>query len=189
MSLLTPRLDVGTGILLVVHHQRPNPRKIVRRFVQRGVVRRLPKDQRHREGASPALHALHLNGPVHQRNKVLGDRQAQARAAVLLRRARRFLLKRPEQALLILFRHPDAGIRNDETHVHLVVLRFRLADGKADLTPRRREFDGVGKQIHQDLIDPQLVAHHPFFREGVDADREVHALGLRLIVEHDRERG
>jgi hypothetical protein len=67
------------------------------------------------EGAAPAWLAVHCDLPAHQGHSPGGDRQAQARAAILRGRRRICLLEGAEDRRLFIDGNTDAGVAHAKT--------------------------------------------------------------------------
>ena len=73
--------------------------------------------------------------------------------------------------------HADAGIGYDVRKLHAAgPAAFRLAHVHADAAARFRVFDGVGKNVDIDLIQPKLVGVEVLFFHPADAEIKVDVL-------------
>src|SRR5688572_15717331 len=117
----------------------------------------------------PALYpdpaAVHLD-------KLLGDAQAEPRAAKLARDGRVELLELREQRADLVVRNADAGVR------YAVANIFAVAGGVDADAPSAGKFERVASQVQQALRDPLCVAVQ-YRREAVVGARlELEALFL-----------
>src|SRR5207249_6060113 len=103
--------------------------------------------------ASLPLLAFEPDLPAHQFDQLLGDCQAQARAAVPARGRGVRLLERFEQFRHRRGRDADARVAHGDFEKATVGERFGDPDGYDDLA-LLREFDGVADQVHDDLAEP-----------------------------------
>src|SRR5216684_4108399 len=93
------------------------------------------------------------------------DRQAEAGSAVFAARAGVGLLERLENNSLLLRRDADPGVGDLERHNARGLIESRVAsrppggDGRRAQADAafRREFEGVGEQVLQDLLQPFRV--------------------------------
>src|ERR1700691_1900312 len=96
-----------------------------------------------------------------QLDEALDERQAEARPR--LPRLRIAALELLEDARLVLARHADAGIGDDERHALALAI-----GGERHGAARRREFERVRDEVEQRLLQPALVRE-----DGADAGRAV----------------
>src|SRR5277367_2462858 len=103
-----------------------------------------------RHGGARAALGFHLDAAAMQLDEALDQRQAKPGAG--LPRLRVAALELLEDAGLLLARDAGAVIGDDERDI--VTLAMRL---EADRAARRGEFDGVGDQVEQRLLEAPLV--------------------------------
>ena len=118
------------------------------------------------ERAALAVDAGEADFAAQEHGQLAADGQAQAGAAVLARGAGVGLLERLEDEPLLLGRHADARVLDGEGDDLLGLAQHRVIDaparrGEADADIHmalRRELDGVGEQVLEDLLEPLRVA-------------------------------
>ena len=93
------------------------------------------------------------DGAAVQLDEALHDRQPEAEAAVLARRRRVALPEPLEQVRNELRLDADAGVGHADLDVGVHALEQDL-----DLAVLRRELDGVGQQVPDDLLKPARIA-------------------------------
>ena len=111
------------------------------------------------EGAALAQLALHADLAAHQLGQPLGDRQAQAGAAVLARGRGVGLLERLEQAPHLLWRHADAGVAHREVQQLRLARSCSCTRTETTISPRSVNLTALLAVVDQDLAQAQRIAH------------------------------
>ena len=140
--------------------------------------------------------ALDPDLATHQPAQLIGNRQAQARAAVLARDRGVGLRERFKDGFLLVDRHADAGVRNSEVQ-QTARVRSRLLVLRREqrrLRPRQRdihghlaafgEFQRVADQVVDDLPEPPDIADDGLGHAGMHAQRQLQTLLRRAQAEH-----
>ena len=114
------------------------------------------KVQLNRECGTLVRPALYRNRSPHQRHQIPGNRHpktgsAAGPPAVLLFKGIEYMAQKR-------LAHAHAGVADSKAQPHPSGPAPQLADLQPDGTAPRRKFDGVGQQIDQYLIQPQLIA-------------------------------
>ena len=110
---------------------------------------------------------------AHQADEARGDRQAQAGAAVLARRASCRPGRTPRRSTCLLVRRRCRCPCRGPTPASVTSVAGARGHADADLDPaRRRELDRVADEVEEDLLDPQRVADQAVGHLGVDAPVE-----------------
>ena len=144
-----------------------------------------------REGAALTGLADQANLAPQQRGQLAADGQAQPGAAELAAGAGVGLLEGLEHQSLLVGRDADAGVgdgKSDDgpaTAEHRVLGAPALArtlHAQAHL-PRRRELEGVGQQVAQDLLQPRAVAADGRRQARLEFQREGQSLALGDVAE------
>ena len=112
---------------------------------------------------------------AHQAHQPLADGQPQPRAAEPPRGRGLGLREAFEDALLVLGRDADAGVRHGEGHAHRVVAARGHADADHHLA-FGRELDGIAAQVDQHLLQAQDVADQAARQRGVDLEQHLDGL-------------
>ena len=133
------------------------------------------------EGAAPARLALDGELPVHERDELRRDGEAEAGAPVLARRRRVLLLEGAEDRRLLLAGDADAGVAHREAHADLAAAAHRR---RRELDPDEHlagggELDGVADQVDHNLAQPAGVADEGVGDGGVDVADELEPLPVR----------
>ena len=112
----------------------------------------------HGERRALALLALHFDMAVHQFHDALGDRHAEAGAAVTAGNGGILLAERVEEVRQVFLAHADTGIGYDEPDRGLMVVSRPLFDHEPHEAAFRRELDGVGQYVYHHLLELHRVA-------------------------------
>ena len=106
----------------------------------------------------PLSFSLSADGSAHELHQIVDDGQAQTAAHIVAGIPRVLLLKGLEDPLHEFFRHADAIVPDHKLQVERSRLRAFLTDVHPQLSSRWREFQGVGEQVHQNLLHARGVA-------------------------------
>ncbi len=128
---------------------------------------RLPELRREVKRASSSRFALQPDSPSHHVHQAAGNRQTQARSAVLPAGRAIRLRKGFENQFLLFLGHPDARVAHRKMQLHLVFF-FPLQLRLQNHFPAVGELDGIAQQIHQHLAQPRRVANHHLRHVGPD---------------------
>ena len=104
------------------------------------------------EGAACALAAFHGDGAAQQSSEVARNRQAKAGTAIAPAGRAIGLAESIKNNLLLILANTDARVLHGKSNV----VSGPLGHGETDLA-RFSEFDRVGEQVFQDLLDPLAV--------------------------------
>ena len=121
--------------------------------------------------------ALALDRPVHHVHHFFRDGQSETRALDCVDAA----VCLPDEGFVHLFhefrRHPDPCILDPVGQRDIPWgLGWCLCHVNDDRAPRRGVFDGVGEDVDEDLVQPELVRVEIFIFEGVDVEAEIDIL-------------
>ena len=137
------------------------------------------KIQDYGEGRSFTLLALAVYAASHQIDHLLCDGQSEPGALNTVHPAVCLARKRLIHVCHKFRTHADAGIRDPVGQPHTAgLLAFRLAHVHADTSAGFRVFNGIGKDIDVDLIQPKLVGVEIFFFHPTGAEIELDILFL-----------
>ena len=143
------------------------------------VGRVLERDLEPERGAGPHF-ALDADLPVHGFDELLGDRESEARAAVLARGRRVDLREALEQPVDAVFGDADARVAHLDAQPDATSLTRGGHDVHADLATLG-ELDRVVHEVGDRLPDSGGIALQPVREPVIDADRKLEALlvGIR----------
>jgi hypothetical protein len=127
--------------------------------------------------------ALHADLAVHHDHELLGDRQAQAGAAVAARGRAVGLREGLEQLRLHRGRNAHAGVAHLEAEDDAVVA-FGLPGDADDDFAALGELDRVADEVHEHLAQPARIAAQEARHFGRQVHDQLGALGLRALGEH-----
>ncbi len=152
---------------------------------------RVAQRQVERERAALAVDAGEADFAAQEHGQLAADGQAEAGAAVLARGAGVGLLEGLEDEPLLLRRDADAGVLDGEGDDLLGLAQHRVIDaparrGKADTDVHmalRRELDGVGEQVLEDLLQALRVADQGARQVGVEMHMERQVLVFGHVPE------
>jgi len=147
------------------------------RFARGDLRRVIGARQRKGKDAAFAQSAFQPDPPAKQTRQFARDRQAQACAAVSAADRSVSLLKGIENALLLLGRYADAGIRHGEGDPVAGLSRYAQLYLAAF-----RKLEGVRQQVLEDLLQPLTVCLHQV-GSGVQLDVESQAAIVRHRLE------
>ena len=124
---------------------------------------------------------MHLDGTAHHVDDILGDRHTEASTLDLADSGSALTLKGFKDALGKLLAHADTGVLHPNLIQSASLGRIR----QLGHTDRHRpasgsEFDGVGEEVQQDLVQPGLVAVNVFIRHIHDIHVQLQLLGVDL---------
>ena len=114
--------------------------------------------ERHAERGPLALFAFHIDLAVHHVDNTLGNRHAEATAAVLESRGCVFLGERVENLGQEFLADADTGIANLEDERRLVVERGNLFHVEVDVSALRGELDRIAQDVDENLANLGDVA-------------------------------
>ena len=148
-----------------------------------------------RERAAHPGRAAQLDLAPEQTRELAADRQAESGAAVLAAGARVRLLERFEDDALLVVRDADPGVRHFEGRDRrgrrqCRVIRRPAAADRGDVQPHaalRRELEGVGEQVGEDLLQPLRVGRDDAAQARVDLDFEREVATVRFVPERARD--
>ena len=126
------------------------------------------------EAGAGAGTALRLDGPPQEFAELPTDRQAQARAPEAPGHRNVLLLEPSEQAFGMGRIKADPCILHSEAPV---VSRASRGDAQNDRA-LMGEFDRVGQEVGEDLLQPHLIAEHRPLGQGMQIHAQSHALVL-----------
>src|ERR1035441_9982728 len=112
--------------------------------------------QNHRKLRPFVQLALHRDGALHLFDDVLDDRKAQTGAPHLARPRLVHTIEALEDARQVLGRNPDTAVGNADSHP----ASGQTAGLHPDFPAPAVELDGVIQQVHERLLQLDLVAHH-----------------------------
>ena len=141
------------------------------------------------EAGALALPALHLDVAVHHPHQIVGDGHAETGAldAVDGGGPLKGLEDAPEEVLA----HAHTGVLHRELVKGVAgtggVPLVRLPDAQGDGPLLRGEFDGVGQDVDEHLLDAQMVAPDALAADAGEVLHHLLALFLRLGQEHRHE--
>ncbi len=124
--------------------------------------------------------AFHGNGALHLLDHVLDDREAQTGTADLARSGFIYPVETLEDPGQILRRNPDAAIGNADGDF----TRRQTGRLHPDFTAGPVEFHGVIQQVHERLLQLDLVAHHLQVLDGTPAQVDLAHGRLRFDSTH-----
>ena len=146
------------GVEIVVHHQRLEAGKLRDLFLAAGSGLHAQRQADDKLGA-PVLLGLHLDRAAHHLDNVPSDGHAEAGSLYPADRRGTLAFKRLEDLLRELRTHADAVVADAELVLCTVAHGSgKLPDTHGDRAARRRELDGVGQQVEQDLPHARPVA-------------------------------
>jgi len=140
----------------------------------------------HGERRPPAQFAPDGDAAAHLLHQALDGGKTQAAAGVLVALRVVLLGERLEQFVADEFlAHADAGVGQLKQILRAVIAAVEAFHVHHDLAARRRELDGVGDQIHEDLLDADRIRIDPAVEDGVlVADGEADVLHGRGGLHH-----
>ncbi|MNU80360.1 hypothetical protein D3C71_699910 [compost metagenome] len=178
------------GLFAVVHHQHAAATQVGFRQQWPLHGRAQTQSRCEPEGAALAWRAVHAHLAAHQAGQFLGNRQAQAGAAVLARGGGVGLLERAKQARLLFFGQADARVLHFKAQQHALGIPRCFAYPHDDLA-LVRELDGIVGVVHQDLPQPQGVSTQVGGQVGVHVEHQLQAFAgaffaqqVGHVVEH-----
>ena len=140
------------------------------------------------EAAAPAGFAFYAHAPAQELGQLAHDSQAQARSPEASAGRAVGLGEALEDRLLGIGRNAHAGVGNDEAQPGLLLLRALEAHLERHMA-LVGEFDGVGRQVDQDLAQMLAAAAQAAGCGGVDMHDEAQALALCLGAQDRGEVG
>jgi len=93
-------------------------------------------------------------GSLHGIDKFFHDEQPKTLSGNVVALKGRFLFKGIIHFFLEFFTHPDAVVRHGIEMLNLSVPEFFGRDFEFDFSALRRIFDGIGKQVEDNLVEP-----------------------------------
>ena len=102
--------------------------------------------------------ALDGDGAAHEGDEVFGDRHTETCAAVFAGGRGMLLFKGQEQTLHEFFAHADTCVAHGEAQANAAAFLLDLLDLQADLTAGWGEFERIGEQIDEHLIESEGIA-------------------------------
>ena len=173
---------------VVVDHEGAQPGHA--RCRRRRVGQRLSGSQRQpqldAEGAAASWLAVELDAAAHQVDQPATDGQPETGAAKAACGGRLGLRKAAEDVGLLLRCDADAGVLNEKLEQGLGGSPFQGAHTHHHLAGFG-ELDGVGGQVDQHLLQPQIVAQQHARRVGVDIEHHVDVLVAEVGRQDHRE--
>ena len=155
-----------TGIPVVVHNQ--HFQRIEAGQILRCVLA-LAEREFHGKLSACTDFAFHGNGSSEKGHQIFGNSHSEAGASCSRSRPHIRLFERCIKPADEFRTHPDTGIGNSETEADLVVFIMQLPYFHSDRATGWREFDGIGQNVEQDLVQTQRIATQIFlFDTGQD---------------------
>ncbi len=183
-GLLQGGPDALAGGLLAVRHQQAGdavakPEAVVPRLVRCGQL------QVQGEGGALAQLALHADGPAHEINDVFGDGHAQARALDLPGGVGDLPGKGIKDGLYKGLAHAVAVVGHDEAQAGPAGgAGPQPLEDKGDLPAGLGVLHGVGQEVDEYLVQPQLVAQQQLRQAAPGVQRKALGLGPGLGQHH-----
>ena len=139
------------GVEIVVHHQRLEAGKLRNLFLAAAAGLHAQRQADDKLGASVLL-GLHLDRAAHHLDDIPGDGHAKAGSLYPADRGGALAFKRLKNLLRELRTHADAVVADTELVLCTVAHGSgKLPDTHGDRAARRRELNGVGQQVEQNL--------------------------------------
>ena len=138
------------------------------------------------ESASFAGLALQTKLTAHQLHQAQRDGEAEPGPAKLARGGGISLGEGPKQTGLLVGRHSDASVTDSEFEFDFAVIESDRLHGNDNFSLVGK-LNGVGTEIHQNLLQAQGVTHEMERRLGIGAKQDFQPLLVSAHADHTRE--